>query len=61
MTSEQKLNLDKKLSIVMGANFGYLVLKDIDDEKLKNNILEKNLLEYCKISFLKSKKKYFDL
>ena len=53
--------LDKKLSIAVGANFGYLVLKDIDDEKLKNNILEKNLLEYCKISFLKSKKKYFDL
>jgi hypothetical protein len=44
-----------------GANYGNFVLKEVDDKLLESGLLEEQLFKYCKASYVKSKKKYFDL
>jgi len=60
---KKDLKVEKKLSTSMnlGANYGYIILKEIDNQKLTNGSLEEDLYNYCKATYINSQKKYFDL
>ena len=45
----------------MGANYGYIILKEIDNQNLTDRTLEKDFFNYCEATYVSYKKKYFDL
>lgn len=44
-----------------GANVGEYVVNSISKEEYNNKTLEKKLIKYCKLSYVNSKKQYFQL
>lgn len=58
---EEQLSTIDLIHPGMGANYGYIILKEVDNQTLKNGTLENDLFKYCKATYVNSNKKYFDL